>query len=117
MIIAVLDDLMFTSRIKTAAKGLSADVRFAKSAAEAVAVARLERSALVLVDLNARGLDPASAIAELKAEPALAGVRVVGFVSHVQAEVIAAARAAGIDEVMARSAFINRLPVLLGGAA
>jgi len=38
---------------------------------------------------------------------------VVGFVSHVQTETIAAARAAGIDEVMARSAFVARLATLL----
>jgi len=38
---------------------------------------------------------------------------VLGFASHVAAETIAAARGAGCDEVLARSAFTRRLPELL----
>lgn len=113
MILAALDDLMFTSRIRAAAQGVGTDVRFAKTAADTVALARQEKPALVLVDLNARGLDALALLTELKADPALVGLRVIGFVSHVQTDVIAAARAAGIDEVMARSAFASRLPALL----
>jgi hypothetical protein len=37
----------------------------------------------------------------------------LGFVSHVDSDVIAAARAAGIDEVLARSAFAARLAEIL----
>jgi CheY-like chemotaxis protein len=113
MILAALDDLMFTSRIRAAARGVGADVRFARTADEAVSLARREKPRLVLLDLNARGLDPMSTLAQLKADPELAAVRVVGFVSHVQKDAIAAARAAGIDEVMARSAFTARLASLL----
>jgi len=113
MILAALDDLLFTSRIRAAAKGLGAQVRFAKTTAEAVDVARSARPRLVLLDLNARRLDPLVALTEIKSDPELAGLRVVGFVSHVQADTIAAAKAAGIDEVMSRSAFVSRLPHLL----
>ncbi len=42
-----------------------------------------------------------------------AGARVIGFASHVDHERIDAAREAGC-EVLARSAFFSRLPVLLG---
>jgi CheY-like chemotaxis protein len=113
MILAALDDLMFTSRIRAAAQGVGADVRFGRTTAEVVALARQAGPALLLLDLNARGLDPMAVLAQLKSDPELAGIRVVGFVSHVQADTIAAARAAGIDEVMARSAFVSRLPDLL----
>jgi len=116
MILAALDDLMFTSRIRAAAQGVGAEVRFAKTPAEAVAAAR-QGPRLVLLDLSARGLDPMAVLAQLKSDPDLARLRVVGFVSHVQSDVIAAARAAGIDEVMARSAFVARLPHLLGDAS
>lgn len=113
MILAALDDLMFTSRIQVAARGLGADVRFAKTTAEAVDGARSARPRLVLLDLNARGIDPLVALTEIKSDPELASLRVVGFVSHVQADTIAAAKAAGIDEVLSRSAFVARLPRLL----
>jgi CheY-like chemotaxis protein len=113
MILAVLDDLMFTSRIRAAAHGVGADVRFARTAADTVALALQEKPVLVLLDLNARGLDAMAVLAQLKSAPELAGLRVIGFVSHVQTDVITAARDAGIDEVMARSAFASRLPDLL----
>jgi PleD family two-component response regulator len=117
MILAAVDDLMFSSRIRAAAEGVGADVRFARTTAEAAAIAAAEKPALVLLDLNARVVDPMSIVAAFKSNPLLAAVRVVGFVSHVQGDVIAAARAAGIDEVMARSSFTARLPELLGGRA
>jgi hypothetical protein len=44
------------------------------------------------------------------------GVRVVGFLSHVQTELAAQARAAGCDEVMPRSAFTQNLMTILAAA-
>jgi PleD family two-component response regulator len=113
MILAALDDLMFTSRIRAAASGIGADVRFARNADEVMTAAREQAPRLIVLDLNARRADPIAVIAALKADPDLSRIRIVGFVSHVQADVIAAARSAGIDEVLARSAFVTRLPDLL----
>ena len=53
------------------------------------------------------------AIAALKADGALSAVRTLGYVSHVDAGTIASARAAGIDEVLARSAFVEKLADIL----
>jgi CheY-like chemotaxis protein len=117
MIIAAVDDLMFGSKIRAAAKGVGAEVTFTRTAADTAEQARKTKPTLVLLDLNARAIDPMAALALLKTDPALAGIRVVGYVSHVEADVIAAARAAGIDEVLARSAFVARLPQLLAGEA
>ena len=49
----------------------------------------------------------------MKQDPALASIRTVGFASHVQVDVISAARAAGVDDVMARSAFTQNLADIL----
>lgn len=62
---------------------------------------------LVVVDLSRPGV--------LEALPQLGGVRTIGFGSHVDQEVLAAARAAGCDEVLPRSKFFSRLPGLLAG--
>ena len=43
-------------------------------------------------------------------------IRTVGYASHVQTDVIDAARQAGVDEVMARSAFTARLAEILASA-
>ena len=68
---------------------------------------------LVILDLNSLRIGPLDVVAALKADPALAATPTVGFVSHVQADLIAQARQAGVDRVMARSAFVVELPELL----
>jgi PleD family two-component response regulator len=113
MILAAVADLMFSSRIRAAAGASGADVRFVRTAHDVLNDARSRRPSLVLLDLNAAQLSPVDTIARLKADVETSGIRIVGFVSHVQGDLIAAARAAGIDEVLARSAFVSRLPELL----
>jgi hypothetical protein len=49
----------------------------------------------------------------LKSDPELRGIPTTGFVSHVNTTLIMAARDAGMDEVMARSAFAANLPQIL----
>ena len=75
---------------------------------------RAQAPSLVILDLNNPRTDPLGIIAAMQADPALATIPTVGYVSHVDSATIAAARDAGIGEVMARSAFVNALPDLLG---
>jgi chemosensory pili system protein ChpA (sensor histidine kinase/response regulator) len=116
MMLAVLDDLLFTSKIKAAARQLGADVSFARSSEAALAAMRQSPPALVILDLNNPRTDPLGLVRSMQADPALARVPTVGFVSHVQADVIQAARQAGVSEVMARSHFSERLPDILARA-
>lgn len=107
---------MFTSKIKTAAGQLGVAVTFARSRDAALAEMRRTAPSLVILDLNANRADPLGTVASMKEDPALAGIPTVGFVSHVQTELIEAARRAGVDEVMARSAFTMRLGEILKSA-
>jgi PleD family two-component response regulator len=113
MILAVVDDLMFTSKIRAAATQLGVPLAFARSSAAALADMRATRPALVILDLNSARSEPLATVAAMKADPALADIPTVGFVSHVQTELIDAARQAGVGEVMARSAFTVQLPEIL----
>jgi CheY-like chemotaxis protein len=115
MIIAVVDDLLFCARIRGAARQAGVPIRFVRSP-QALREAAAAAPALVILDLDADRLDPLGVVASLKADPATTGVRTVGFVSHVRADRVAAARAAGVDEVMARSAFAADLPAIVGAA-
>lgn len=64
---------------------------------------------LVVVDLGRPGvLDVLGQRAHLEPRP-----RVIGFGSHVDRDLLAAARSAGCDEVLARSTFFGRLGDLL----
>ena len=114
MILAILDDLMFTSKIKTAASQLGVPVSFSRSSAAAIDEMRKSSPSLVILDLNNPRTDPLGIVATMKGDAALASIPIVGYVSHVQGDVIDAARRAGIDEVLARSAFTMRLAEILG---
>ena len=104
---------MFRSKVKTAASRLGVAVSFAKSAAGALDDMRRDPPSLVILDLNSTRLDPLGTLAAMRLDPALSQVPTVGFVSHVRADVIDAARQAGVGEVMARSAFTERLAEIL----
>jgi len=108
---ALLDDLFFRSRIEATAK--AAGVRLLVSRTPAELIDRIEEAggAGVLVDLGLRTADPAAVIRLLKSRPD--PLAVVAWGSHVNADALAAARAAGADKVLPRSAFTRRLPDLL----
>lgn len=113
VILAILDDLMFTSKIKLAASRIGVPVGFARSADSALAEMRKNPPALVILDLNNPRTDPLGTVAAMKADAKLAGVPTLGFVSHVDTVTIDAARQAGVGDVLARSAFAQRLPEIL----
>jgi len=115
MILAMVDDLMFTSKIKATARQLGVDVTFARSSDAALAAMRTHAPALVILDLNNPRTDPLGTVAAMKGDAALTSIPTVGFVSHVQTDLIEAARAAGIDDVLARSTFTARLAEILSG--
>jgi CheY-like chemotaxis protein len=115
MILCVVDDLMFSVKISSAAKALGSDVAFERAPGAVLARVRDERPSLVIFDLNSSRLSPLESIAAIKADPELSSTRTLGYVSHVQSDTIAAARAAGCDEVLARSAFSDRLGAILTG--
>ena len=116
MVLALVDDLMFRSKIKSAATQAGADVKFFGTRDGALNAMRDAPPALVILDLNNPRADPIGIVTTMKSEPSLASVPTLGYVSHVDTATIDAARAAGVDEVLARSAFTMRLAEIIGGS-
>jgi CheY-like chemotaxis protein len=116
VILAILDDLLFTSKIRSAAQRAGASVAFARSSSAALDQARAQQPALVIIDLNNPRTSPIATIEAMKGDAVLATIPIVGYVSHVDTQTIAAARASGVDEVLARSAFVTALPELVARA-
>ena len=116
-ILAAVDDFLFRSKIRATAKHVNADVTFAQTPDEILAKARELKPTLLIIDLNSVKADPIATIAALKADAALAGIPAIGFASHVHTELIAAARKAGADQVLARSAFAGNLAEILSAGA
>lgn len=110
-IIGLCTDLIFSTKIRSTAEAVGARVELVRTAADLEKAGAGGRIGLVLIDLHADGLDAGSAIAAARALPGPPNV--VAFFSHVRTELAAAARAAGADEVLARSEFTARLANLL----
>ena len=113
MVLVVADDLLFRSKISSAAKAAGVVTRAATTPDAAIAHAREQRPTLVLLDLDGTRSEPLEVLRRLAAEAGLADVPTLGFVSHVHADLIRSARAFGIGDVMARSAFVQALPAIL----
>jgi DNA-binding NarL/FixJ family response regulator len=116
MILAAVDDVLFSSKIRGAAKHAGVEICFARTPGTVLDEIRQRRPSLVILDLDAARLQPVGVLERLRAEPADTRPRTLGFVSHVHAEAIEAARAAGADLVLARSAFVAALPEIVAGA-
>ncbi len=112
-VVAVLNDLLFRVKIQEAAKRAGIDVVFAQSPGEALAQAR-DQPAVIMLDLNDTNIEPLDLIEKLKGNDGTRNIRLLGYASHVQTDLIRAAREKGCDEVMARSAFVQNLPKILG---
>ena len=115
MILAVLDDLMFSSKIKTAADqlGVARPVSRDRPTARSPRCGKIDAVAGHLRPEQRQRTDPLAIVAAMKEDPALASIPTLGYASHVQTDVINAARQAGVGEVLARSAFTQQLGDIL----
>lgn len=111
--VLALTDLLFGARIRAAAQTANVDVIVLRTPAALVAAAVERPPRRILIDLDARGHDPVDVIRSLKDDARTSEVDVVAFVSHVREDAIRAARDAGADRVLARSAFVRQLPDLV----
>ena len=112
MILAVVGDLLFLSKIQQAAQHVGGAVKSARPA-DLPDLAIEDVPNALIIDLNHRSGKAVDVLRTLKSDLKTKEIAVIGFVSHVQYDLIAAARDAGCDLVLARSAFVSQLPSLL----
>ncbi|HKF39620.1 MAG TPA: hypothetical protein VKB21_00965 [Candidatus Acidoferrum sp.] len=108
-VVALMDDLFFQMKVAETAKQLGVEFKVASNGA--VLATMLEPpTKLVVIDLNAKS-DPVATIAQLRATQK--ELPVVAFLSHIQTDLAAQAKAAGLAEVMPRSVFTQNLARIL----
>ena len=117
MVLVAVDDMLFSSRIRTVARLVGVEIQFARTPPEILEQSRALKPSLVIFDLNSAKANPIETVATMKRDSDLSSIRTLGFVSHVHTELIGAARSAGVDDVMARSAFAGNLAEILKAAA
>lgn len=111
MILIAVRDLAFRSKIQAAAERLGVPFRFAPRSGPLEQAVREAGAGTLIVDLTQPGV-----IDEVRVASRAGAMRVVGFLGHLQTELMDEAAAAGVDEVLTRGQFVNRIDDLLRGA-
>jgi CheY-like chemotaxis protein len=114
MILAVMADLMFSVQIIDQAKKLGLTVQFVKDEETAFGKLKSLPVQVVIFDLNYTAANPVGLLHRIKSDAETKQIDTVGFISHVQVELKRQAEEAGCDVVVARSAFAQKLPEILG---
>lgn len=110
--VGYMDDLFFQMKIAETAKQLGVEFKVASNPSGLNGLLTAPTK-LVIVDLNSRS-NPVATLQDLCATHK--GLRVVAFLSHVQTDLAAQARAAGCAEIMPRSVFTQNLSTILAAA-
>lgn len=110
MIIALVKDLLFISKINESALQLNRNIIFIKNYNE---LDNFENNIdLIIIDLNFNEIKPLETIKEIKTNEKLKNKKIIAYCSHVQTELMDKAREFGI-EVMPRSLFTKKLKDIL----
>ena len=108
----IVEDMIFRTKIETAAGALGLTVHTTTDAVPPP-TRKHELWGLVIVDLNRSNGDSIDVVQAARRQAPSA--RIIGYGSHVHAEVMTKALQAGCTMALPRSAFVQRLPDLLLG--
>jgi len=114
-VLGALEDLLFKSKISETASQLGIEAAFPRSPEKLLRALHESPPDLLVLDLNSARFEPLMLLGQVKSDEATRDVPTVGFLSHVQKDLAVAAREAGCDRIVARSAFTRDLPKILAG--
>jgi DNA-binding NarL/FixJ family response regulator len=109
-VILAVRDLVFRSKILAAAERLGTPVAIAPRGTPLDQAARDHGPGTLIVDLGEPGV-----VDQIPAAKQAGATRVVGFLGHLQEDLMVASQRAGVDEVLTRGQFVQRLDDLLRG--
>ena len=115
-VLAAVEDLLFRSKISETASTLGIEASFPRNPGRLLEALRESPPDLLILDLNSARFEPLALLQTIRSDDATRDVSTVGFLSHVQKDLAVAAREAGCDRVVARSAFTRDLPQILAGS-
>ena len=114
MIVAIVKDLFFISKIKESTLQLNKNIIFIKNYNELnTFFDKISNNInLIIIDLNFEEIKPLETIQKIKTNEKLKNNKIIAYCSHVQTELMNKAKELGI-EVMPRSLFTKKLKDLL----
>ena len=107
--LGAVEDLLFKSKISETASQFGIEAAFPRNPRKVLEALRESTPDLLVLDLNSARFEPLVLLQRVKSDEATQDVSTVGFLSHVQKDLAVAAREAGCDRVVARSAFTKDL--------
>ena len=114
-ILGAVEDLLFKSKISETASHLGIEAAFPRSPKKLLQALQESPPDLLVLDLNSARFEPLTLLRDINSDETMREVSTVGFLSHVQKDLAVAAREAGCDRIVARSAFTRDLPKILAG--
>jgi PleD family two-component response regulator len=114
-VLAAVEDLLFRSKISESASSLGIEAAFPRNPRRLLEAIHESPPDLLVLDLNSTRFEPLTLLKDVRSDEATRDVPTVGFLSHVQKDLAVAAREAGCDRVVARSALTRDLPRILAG--
>ncbi len=115
LILLLIDDLIFVSKVSIAAKDIGTETRVLTKS-DLDDIERLVGIAdLILVDLNAEHLKPLEFIRNVSNLPTSRDTRIVCFVSHINNDLMNVAKQFKGVTVLTRSQFVDQLKGILEG--
>jgi CheY-like chemotaxis protein len=111
-----ITDIFFLGRIEAALAAMPAGTPVPVHARADQPLHRLceaSQPCVLILDLQDPSLDPLGEVARIKAGPLSDKVEIIGFLPHVRLDLRDAARKAGVDRILVRSAFTKLLPQIL----
>jgi PleD family two-component response regulator len=107
--------MFFVSKIRATAEALAVEIAFPRTNEALMTKVAEKRPDLIVVDLHNQKSDPVELARQLKSREDWSGVPLLGFFSHVNADLQRAALEAGYDQVIPRSVFSRDLAQTLKG--
>ena len=107
--------MLFAAKIRAVAESSNVAIKFHRRQDSLLQTAIDQPPDLFIVNLHHESIDPFSAARELKSQEALRSIPIVGFYSHVRADLQRQANDAGYDYVLPRSVFSRDLAAILKG--
>ena len=113
LLLAIVDDLFVRSRIDAAAGVAGVEVRYVGSIDEVRAAVEERPARAALVGMAATRRRWPELVRQIRADPTTRGLYVLAFGPHKNLDLRTQALEAGVDRVVANSAFTRLLPTLL----
>lgn len=112
-VIAFVEDIFYTAKIRETARAASRDVRFVRDPAGLERRLTGPAPAMVIVDLTAEHMRPMEMLRRIKDHAEWRTARIVAYSSHARAELMEEANQLGADVVLPKAGFTQKLSEIL----